>query len=424
MAQNYTSTPVLSKVKLGEQTYFLKDADVRSILDTFGSIVTYDVALTFADDDKTVPTGAAIADYVENQITGLSGAMHFVGATAKQEGETDEDALNRLVPAPENGDVAIIDTAEYVYANSKWVLFGDEGVYLTIAGAQSTYVQKTFTIAGIDLQDNIAAEELKTALSLGALAYKNSATATLTDYATGISGATYTPAGSVDVTLTQTATEIASTGNFTPSGSVSGNVTAAGSVAITKDNANGVEITGTVSTPTITVTPSNTTIKGVTNAGTLPSYTPATYTAPSVTEAKTAVATAGLIAAMDGTDTEMLVLTAASTAEVLTGTGFDAGSFTDGTLNPGALPTLTEDTTVVTGITGATASQPVFTGDKFGATFTGTQTDISATFSGTEGQVSVNGNYDKATVGGTGFTGTEATITPTLTTGNKEVTVQ
>jgi hypothetical protein len=79
---------------------------------------------------------------------------------------------------------------------------------------------------------------------------------------------------------------------------------------------------------------------------------------------------------------------------------------------------------VVTGIESATSSAISFSGDKFGATFSGSSTEISADFEGTAGSVSVSGNYDKASVKSTGFTGTEDTITPTLTTGNKTVTVQ
>ena len=50
MANNYANIPVLSKVKIGEQTYFLKDADARAILDSYKNAVNYNVDTTF---DKT-----------------------------------------------------------------------------------------------------------------------------------------------------------------------------------------------------------------------------------------------------------------------------------------------------------------------------------------------------------------------------------
>ena len=213
-------------------------------------------------------------------------------------------------------------------------------------------------------------------------------------------------------------------GTFTPAGTVSGNVTAAGTVSIARDDANGTAVSGTVSAPTITVTPATAKVQHIDSVGTLPSYTAAQYTAPSVQEAKAQFASEGLVAAMDAEDTEMLVFTAAGKAEALTGTGFNAGSYTAAEFNAGALPTLGAEQTVVTGIESATASAPTFTGDKFGATFAGTQVAIAADFAGTEGNVSVSGNYDKAGVESATFNGTEATITPELVVGNKTITVQ
>lgn len=425
MAQNYTNTPVLSKVKIGKQTYWLKDADVRAILDGFGTIVTYNVSTSALDVNESIPNAGQIKAYLESQIQGLTGAMHFAGVVEREGEEDDLEALAREFPDAKSGDVAVMqdNKKEYVYDGTAWRELGDEGLYLTKADAEATYVPKTATIAGVDLQDNIEANELETALGLGDLAKKDSATTTLTDYANGITGASYTPAGTVSVTLSQTATKVASAGKFTPAGTVAGNVTATGTVAIAADNENGFQVTGTVAAPTVTVTPQTAEIRGITGVGTLPSYTAAQYTAPSVTESKSAFATAGMVVAVDGTDTEMLVISAAGTAEALTSTGFNAGSFTDGQFSAGTLPTMAEPTAVMTGAT-ASASAPTFTGGKIAATFTGTQAAISATFTGTEGDVSVSGNYDKAGVQTSTFSGTEATITPTLKTGNKEVTVQ
>lgn len=81
----------------------------------------------------------------------------------------------------------------------------------------SDYVQKDTTIAGIDLQDNITGAELKQALGLGSMAYVNSASVS----------------GTATITHTQTA-----------AGVTQGKVTAEGSV----------------STPTITVTPATSSV--------------------------------------------------------------------------------------------------------------------------------------------------------------------
>jgi hypothetical protein len=212
-----------------------------------------------------------------------------------------------------------------------------------------------------------------------------------------------------------------SKGTYTPAGTVSGNVTAAGTVAIARDDANGCAVSGTVSAPAITVTPTTAQVQHIASVGTLPTYTAAQYTAPSVAEAKAQFAAEGLVASVEE---DCLVFTAASKADALTATGFNAGSYTAAEFNAGALPTLGAAQTVVTGIEKAEASAPTFTGDKFGATFAGSQVAIAADFAGTEGNVSVSGNYDKAGVESAEFTGTEATITPELVVGNKTVTVQ
>lgn len=422
MANTYSNTPVLSKVKIGSEVYWLKDADVRALLDTYGDAVKYNVDTTFATDSENLATSKAIAAYLEGAIAGLTGAMHFVGVKdALPEAGTAGDIV--IVNTKDDED-NVINTTEYVYDGTEWIVIGDEGIYATRAGVEADYVKKTITIANIDLADNITADELKAALGLKALAYKDNATATLTDYATGINGADYTPAGSVAVTLNHTSTAMSAAGTFTPAGTVSGNVTAAGTVSIARDDENGIAVSGTVSAPAITVTPTTAQVQHIDNVGTLPSYTAAQYVAPSVAETSAQFASEGVIATMDSEDTEMLVFSAAGKANALTGTGFNAGSYTAAEFNAGALPTLGATQTVVTGIEKAEASAPTFSGDKFGATFAGSQVAIAADFAGTEGNVSVSGNYDKAGVESATFTGTEATITPELVVGNKTITVQ
>ena len=423
---------VLSKIKVNDAIYDLKDAAARADLGTLvgshavealGTAAWLDSVGTVAEGGTNLPTAGAVHTAIQNAVADLVGAMHFRGVVTKNEGETDLEALARAITDAESGDIAIIGVKEYVYDGVTWQELGDESIYLTTATAAKTYVAMTRTIAGIDLQDDITAEEIKTALGLKALAYKDTASVTLTDYATGIEDAKYTPAGSVAVTLSQTSTAMESTGSFKPSGTVSGTTTAAGTVSIAKSEA-GTQISGTVSAPTITVTPATAQVQHIDSVGTLPTYTAAQYTAPSVNEAKSSFATEGVVASMAQDDAEMLVISAATKSNALTGTGFNAGSYTAAEFNAGTLPTLGAAQTVVTGITKAEASAPVFTGDKFGATFAGTEADITATFDGTEGNVSVSGNYDKAGVESAGFTGTEATIAHTLLKGSKVVTVE
>ena len=410
MAYSYNNLPVLSKVKIGDNLYYLKDAEVRALLDTFGSAVTYNVDGSVAEDGAGLVTSGAVHAYVTEYVTNITGgAMTFLG-------------IKEELPATGNpGEVVIVGTAEYVYADGKWNLYGDEGVYATVAGVEAAYVKKTLKIAGIDLSDDVEASELQSALGLKALAYKDSASGTIEGIVTGVEDASYTPAGSVEVKLNSASTPVTSTGSFTPAGSVSGTTTAAGTVAIARDDVNGVQVSGTVSAPTITVTPATAEVQHIASLGELPSYTAAQYTAPSVTEAKAQFASEGMVASVDG---EELVIVAAGKADALTATGFNAGSYTAAQFSAGALPSLGAAQTVVTGITSATSSAPVFTGDKFGATFSGSESAIAASFSGQEGAVSVSGNYDKVGLESASFSGTEATISHNVTTGNKSVTVQ
>jgi hypothetical protein len=283
MANEYKNTPVLSKVKLGSETYYMKDADVRALLDTYGDVVTYNVE-TKLTDGSNIPTGAAVTAAIKSGVSDIAGAMHFIGVKDSVPESYDGAA----------GDLIIVGTKEYVYDGEKFVELGDEAIYLTTASAETNYVQKVFTIAGIDMKDDITAEEIKTALGLKALAYKDSASATLTDYATDINGVLYTPKGSLSIGLNYTSTAVSSTGSYTPAGSVTGSVTAAGTVTLAKSD-DGVAVSGTVSTPTITVTPTTASVQHIDSLGSLPTYTAAEYTAPSVTEATSSFATAGLI---------------------------------------------------------------------------------------------------------------------------------
>ena len=352
MAYTYENKSLLSKVNIGGNVYWLKDAELRAIVDNFGDAVNYTVDTTFSKDSANLATSAAIAAYVQGEVHGLVGAMHFLG-------------VRETLPASgAPGDIVIVGTAEYVYGDGKWNLIGDEGVYATIAGVEEEYVKKTLTIAGINLNDAITAEELKTALGLKALAFKDEVTATVST-ADSVADAKYTPAG--QVAISHKDAQAAAT--------LSGNVIAA----------------GTVSAPTITVTPSTVEVQHISSLGTLPSYTAASYTAPSVKEAKSAFATAGMLANVDG---EELKFTAAGTADALTGTGFNAGSYTAATFNAGALPTLGAAQTVVSGIASATATAP---------TFTGSSVDVS-----------VAGNVSYRVADSAAFTGTEATISHEL----------
>ena len=401
---NPTNVPVISKLKIGEQTYYLKDAEARELLKTLGTAAKKDVAAGVSAEEQGLVTGAQ----VQAAIAGISGSMHFRGVVASF-----DDITN-----PAAGDVIIIGIKEYVYGGepAAWHELGEEGVYAL----------KTVTIGTQNLSANINLDTLAADMGLGKLAKRDSATGTVAGQTISGLKAKGNTAGSIAVELTQTSTAATLTkSDYTPSGDVAGTVVANGTVSIAKDAENGTQISGSVSAPTVTVTPSTDTIKKVTSVGTLPTKAADTFT-PNGDDIFTQGSKASWSANVDeASETLSFSFTA---NDLPTFTQGAKASYTEGTFNAGTLPELAAaGTTVVTGITSATASAPVFTGDKFAASFTGASADITATFTGDKTSVVSGVNYDKATVDAekTKFTGAavELAVDDVVVTA-KEVTVQ
>lgn len=372
---NPKNLPVISKLTIGDKTYYLKDAEVRELLATLGTAAQKDVAAGVGADEQGLVTGAM----VQKAIAGISGSMHFRGVVTSFDDVTD----------PIAGDVVLIGVKEYVYGGepATWHEFGDE----------TLYALKSITIGTQDLSANINLDTLAADMGLGKLAKKNSATGTVAGQTiTGLK-AKGTTNGSIAVELTQTSTAATLTkSDYTPSGDVAGTVVANGTVSIAKDAENGVQISGSVSAPTVTVTPATDTIKKVTSVGTLPTKAADTFT-PNGDDKFTAGSKATWSANVDeASETLSFSFTA---NDLPTFTQGAKASYAEGTFNAGTLPELAEaGTQVVTGITKATATAPVFTGDKFVASFTGTSANIAATFTGAKTSVVSGVNYDKAGV--------------------------
>ena len=372
------NVPVISKLTIGEKTYYLKDAEARELLATLGTAAKKDVAASVSADEQGLVTGAQ----VQAAIAGISGSMHFRGVfTSTAE-----------VTNPAAGDVIIVGVKEYVYGGepAAWHELGDESIYAL----------KTVTIGQQNLSANINLDTLAPDTGLGTLAKKDSATGTVAGQTiTGVK-ATGNVTGSINVDLTQTATAAAlSKSKDAPSGSIAANVTPSGTVSIAKDAENGVQISGSVSAPTVTVTPATDSIQKVTSVGELPSKAKDTFT-PNGDDKFTAGSKAAWSANVDeASETLSFSFTA---NDLPTFTQGAKASYTEGAFNAGTLPELAAaGTTVVTGITSATASAPVFTGDKFAASFTGASADITATFTGEKTSVVSGVKYDKATVDAT-----------------------
>lgn len=230
--------------------------------------------------------------------------------------------------------------------------------------------------------------------SLGELAYKDSVSVNVK------------PEGTVSQP-TFTGNSMSSTGTFVPDGTVSkptftgteGNVsvtgTPAGSISVGTGSANYTP-GGSVSAPTITVTPSTAT----------------KYVAASATGG-------GSVTAGSAASCTLPTLSTSVANETLT-LSWTAGSFTANTPTAVILPSFASQT-IVSGIESATASKPSFTGTGVNLKFSGTSMSSSGkftpagsvsqpTFTGTSGSVSVSGT-PSGTVSQPTFTGTQKAYT-------------
>jgi hypothetical protein len=418
MAQTYTHTPNLSKVKLGASTYYLKDADVRAILDTFGNIVTENKATKIEDGATGIPNADQVYDFVIQQITDVGKALNLIAATD-----------HTAVETPKIGDFVVeADGSEWLYDGHAW----------REVGSESAYVTKTFTIAGVDMQNNITKDELQQALELHALAYKDNGSVAITtpdginSFSTGKAGTYSVSSTAVSVPATYDAMDV------TPAGAVT--LTAGTAAAASYDKTTSITVssaaaegaaanytpTGSVTITNVTVTPDKVSVAKVTDAGTAYSLTDGSVAKAADTTSQ--FATAGVIASIDETDTEMLVFSDAIKADAVTAAG--AVTYTAPVLS-GALPTFGTES-VVSGIASSSASAS-FTGDgvaiaatpvSTATAATMTQPTFSAAFEGTSKSVTptVATTVSAAGTDGSVVVASE-TITPALQTSEKTVQV-
>lgn len=392
MAQTYANSPVLSKVKFGNQTYYLKDADVREILDTFGDIVTENKATKIENGATGIPNADQVYDFVVQQVTEVGKALNLIAATD-----------HTAVEDPRVGDFVVeSDGSEWVYDGNGW----------REVGSENAYVKKTFTVAGVDMQDNITVAELQEALGLKALAFKDNGSTKVTtidsfnSFSTGKAGEYSVAASEVSVPATYSALDV------TPAGSVE--ITAGTAAAASYDKTTGITMAaaaptdgqsatytpaGEVTVTNVTVTPSNVSVAKVTDAGT--AYQITEGSAVKGSDTKSAFATEGVVASIGtGDDAETLILVAAGTADAVTASG-DV-TYTAPVLS-GALPTFGTES-VVSGISSASAT----------ASFAGTGVMLNATPTYTAADATMTQPTFTAA-----FEGTSKSVTPAIATSVK-----
>ena len=429
MAQTYANNDnVLSKVKFGNTTYYLKDAAVRSIMDTFGNVVTLDKATTITSNGTGLVDAQTVYNYVGQQVGTLGQVLNL-------RSESDHTTIAN----PQTGDFVVeSDHKEWLYDGTAWRVVGDE----------SSYVLKTTEIAGVDLANDITKAELQEALELGALAYKNSGSIKVTTI-DSFNSMTVADAGTYNVSSTPVSVPATySALDVTPAGSVS--IEAGTAAAASYDKVSSVAISaaapvegtsvanytpsGSVSVTNVTVTPSTVSVATVTDNGTAYQLTDGSVSQGS--DSTSAFATEGVVVSIGadnsgsgGADeSETLIITNASTSNAVTQSG--TVTYTKPTLS-GSLPTFGSET-VVDGITSASA-QASFSGDgtvlsanpSFTATSaTMTQPTYTASFTGTSKSVTPAVATTVSAAGTDGSVTVDSkSVTPSATSTEKTVSV-
>lgn len=353
-----------------------------------------------ADISKiTLPSGTTydIKDaHARELIDEMSGYTDFLGVTttALTDGATTNPIkINNVDVTAKKGNIATYGSAEFIFNGTAWQAFGDLSGLGSLAyknsasGSGTVAVPKTYTTTVTPKAKDVSVSGTTT----GSVSVTKSAV-TVSKASSGT--ATYTPAG------TNASSSVSGSCTVTPSGSVSTTYNA------TSSGANGnFTPAGTVSTPTITVTPS----------------TVSKYVASSATGGGSV--TAGSAASF----------TATVSSETLT-LGWTANTPTAVTL-----PSFSSQT-IATGISSATSTQPTFSGTKVyahhsfsGSASSGTISGTAAaqTFTGTgarlvtDSQVATDASFVGASMTSTGsYTpATPTASTTTATTENKTVSI-
>ena len=459
---------LLSKIQIEGKTYEVKDLIARQNIGALSQgldkVASDLAALSYVKATGQFADDAAIKSYVDAQV----GAVNKFDVHVMQEAEelpvASANTMYVLYLKPD------ANSASGAYIEYITVRTGAEGAY--------SYAWEAIGSTKMDVTGFVTSEALTEALkpyaktteveadikevtdSLGALAYKNSATGTVAGQTISGVKANGQSAGSINVELQQSSHAMESTGKYTPAGNVTGTVKTAGSIAVTaKYAAEAATLTkgdytpaGTVSadfshsaaeavltkgdyTPAgeVSVALSGATFNAITGVGTQASFVEGTFTPASLTKEDITAnyVEEAIVGSVD--ENETLIFTAAGTKALNASrvTAFNGGSKDADTFTANSLPTMASQTVgiqsatfsgtkaenaLVTGVSydkaalanlafsGTTATGALVTGVSYqkadidNATFTGETVDINANFAGTESDVAVSGNCHDYTV--------------------------
>ena len=438
----------ISKIKLATgDIVTIKDAQGRADMTTLlgghalaalKAAAWLDVDASLVDGGTGVATSGTIKSYVDSRVGAINKFDIKVVDSLPTAGADTMYILYLVAEAGAESGTYV----EYITVRS-----GSEGAYSyamekigTTAADLTDYVKKTCKVAGIDLANDITVVELQGALDMGDLSHMDKGSVKVTT-ADSITGASYTPEGSVTIkALTQTETPASLTmGNFTPAGSITGSAISGGSINVTlkdsttkteatlskttftpagtvaaveggdfsalksatfgEDAANGVQIEGEVSAPSIGLTSSEKTFvtgltggsqakfvegaftpasisEGFLKAGTQAKYSHTGFVGGSLGDAtKSAFATEGLIATGgSGDEADTLIFSAAGTSQAVTAQGiFTPAVYGTDTFTANTLPSID-----ITKFSGGSKAKDTFTPNELQDVSTGSVNDVTA----------------------------------------------
>ena len=347
-----------------------------------------------------------LKEYIDAQIGAINKFDVYVMAEGEELPVASADTMYILYLEPDGNGAYL----EHITVRS-----GEEGAYAyTWERIGSTEMDVTGFVTETALAQALApyakSADVETDIkevtdSLGGLAYKSEATGTVAGQTISGVKATGISTGSISVALTESESNITSTGSYTPVGSVDGGkVTAAGDVKITITNADAEARLSTADyqpAGSVSVILSNNEINAVKSVGTQASFTEGVFTPASLdhTEVTANYAKEGIVGSVEE---ETLVFTAAG-IEALSASkinSFTGGAKAADTFVTNELPVAEAKTVGVQNASfeGTVATDLKVTGvtyqthDVASATFTGSEVAVTgASFSGNVATIEVAG---------------------------------
>ena len=321
MAYNYSHTPVLSKIQIGENTYFLKDADVRAILDTFNqAVVTAEIG--GMNEENKLVYAQNIKSYVDQAV-----AVGLVVKVVQTLPTASASTMGKIYMVQQSGGQSGDYYNEYITVQ-------------TMEAGQAVYTWELIGDTRIDLSGYVTAVSYSNGTLSQTKGGQSEAVHTFGDLADAdTASGSFTPAGSVS----KPAIDVNPTTDTVAVKATDGSVTAGTAPSFT-------EGTFTPNVPTVVDTTKfsgGSKAADTWSAGTLPSKAADSFSAgtlPSKAADTWSAGTLPTLAVGTGENAEALIFTPGTLPSYTEG-AFSAGtlpSYTEGSFDAGSLPSFTE----------------------------------------------------------------------------------